>query len=360
MFENERERYDSFMGLGPKRIVHIEHWSNPDAESFITGIDYYENPKLCREKINKLYPYLFLNIPVTNDPKPRLESNRDNEVDEQTHTTRWGDGQTATFEHGEVFFKSADDVFAFSPLAKLDFTDWPHVVMNRDYTSEDTIFPDNPSNLNPVPEGECRIAGFYNTMFMWPMLTFGWELFLECCMDPRFERIMDEFAELSRRAFKAIAKRPVNIVFSHDDIVMSSGPVCSPQWMHKYIFPRYEEFWGILKAAGKRVVFMVDGCVDVFVDDIMACGASGFISEPYTNFKAIAGKYENCVLAGEGDNRILMRNNPVEIRKMVKNMVETGKMSGGYLMCIGNHIPWNVPPEAVKYYLDCCQEFAYR
>jgi hypothetical protein len=27
-------------------------------------------------------------------------------------------------------------------------------------------------------------------------------------------------------------------------------------WMNKHIFPRYEEFWDILKAGGKQVIFM--------------------------------------------------------------------------------------------------------
>lgn len=40
---------------------------------------------------------------------------------------RWGDGQTATWEHGEAYFKSAEDVFAFSPLEKADFSDWKHI-----------------------------------------------------------------------------------------------------------------------------------------------------------------------------------------------------------------------------------------
>ena len=30
------------------------------------------------------------------------------------------------------------------------------------------------------------------------------------------------------------------------------------------------------------------------------------------------------------------------------------------MMCIGNHIPWNVPPEAVKQYLDYSNEVAHR
>lgn len=114
------------------------------------------------------------------------------------------------------------------------------------------------------------------------------------------------------------------------------------------------------KEAGKGVLFMSDGCMDAYAEDVMACGALGIISEPYTNYKVIAKKHKDCFLAGEGDNRILMRNDPGEIRAMVERMVETGRMSGGYMMCIGNHIPWNVSPEGIKRYLDLSNELAYR
>jgi uroporphyrinogen-III decarboxylase len=65
-------------------------------------------------------------------------------------------------------------------------------------------------------------------------------------------------------------------------------------------------------------------------------------------------------LAGEGDNRVLYRNNPNEIEAMVRDMVATAELTGGYMMCIGNHIPWNVPPEAIKRYLDLSAELAHR
>lgn len=363
MYENEK--YLTFMGQGGRKISHWEIWSHPDAETYLTGIDYYEHPKLCREKMNQLYPILELSIPHTDAPKPRPKLGVEVSSDSVNHTVRWGDGATHTFLHGERYFKSPDDVFSFSPLEHADFTNWQHVVENGDYSSEEVIYKrfrarypaewgDNP------PEGAPIVFGFYNTMFMWPMLTFGWELFLECCLEDEFERIMDEFAEINRRVFRAIARLPVKFVTSHDDIATSRGPVCSPKWMHKYIFPRYEEFWSILKAAGKEVIFMVDGCVDAYVDDVFACGARGIISEPYTDFKRIAKKHKDCFITGEGDNRILHRNNPDEIKAMVESMVETGKMSGGYMMSIGNHIPWNVNPEGVKRYLDLADKLAFR
>ncbi|MCX7868628.1 MAG: uroporphyrinogen decarboxylase family protein, partial [Terrimicrobiaceae bacterium] len=117
---------------------------------------------------------------------------------------------------------------------------------------------------------------------------------------------------------------------------------------------RHEEYWDILRQAGQQVIFMANGCLDAFVDDIMACGARGLVTEPFTDFKAAARRHENCVLAGEGDTRILMRNHPAEIRAMVLSMVETARIMGGYQMSIGNHIPNNVPVEAVKTCLDLC------
>jgi uroporphyrinogen-III decarboxylase len=239
------------------------------------------------------------------------------------------------------------------------------VVVNDDYTSEEIIYRRSRKNYpaewgDKSAEGSAAAEYLYNTMFMWPLLTFGWELFLECCLDERFERIMDEFAEINRRVFRAFARLPVNFVWCHDDIMTSRGPVCSPQWMRKYIFPRYEEYWGILKAAGKEVIFQVDGCIDAYADDVFACGARGIDTEPHSDFKRIARNHKDCFLAGEGDNRILSRNNPGEIRAMVESMVETGKMCRGYMMDVGNHIPWNVPPEGIKRYLDFSTELAYR
>ena len=361
------DRYLAYMGRRPKRIPHWEHWSCPDAETYLTGIDYYEHPRECRLKLQELYPMLELGVPETDEPKPRPTLSLEGETSatdaEGRHHVRWGDGETGIWDWG-LKFRTAEDVFAFSPLEQGDFTHIP-VVESRDYSDEEKLYEGYRAGYpaewgDRAPEGSTASCGFYNTMFMWPLLTFGWELFLECCLDPRFERIMDEFAEINRRVFRSFARLPANFAICHDDIVTSRGPVCSPAWMRKYVFPRYEEFWGLLKATGKEVIFMVDGCVDAHADDVMACGARGIISEPYTDYKRLARKYENCFCAGEGDNRILTRNDPDEIRRMVESMVETSRMTGGYMMCIGNHIPWNVPPPAVQLYLDLCDELAYR
>lgn len=354
-------RCASFMGIGPRRIPHWEHWSDPDAATYISGIDYYDAPRDCMQTINELYPFLDLPVPAKNEPLPRIENQND------AGKGRWGAAYRDHWQQQEAGhrFRYHEERLRFSPLEQGDFTGW-HVVVDGDFRSEDIIYERYRKQFpaewgNTPPEGSSAAAvGFYNTLFMWPLLVFGYEHFLSMCLEPEFERILDEFAEINRRVFRAFARLPVKFVICHDDIVLSTGPVCSPSWMRKFIFPRYEEYWSLLKDAGKEVIFMVDGCIDAFVDDVMSCGARGIISEPFTDYKAIARKYENCFIAGEGDNRVLMRNDPAEIRAMVESMVETARMSRGYMMCIGNHIPFNVPGEGVKRYFDLSAELGYR
>jgi hypothetical protein len=361
------DKYLALKGLAPGRIPHWEHWSNPDAETYLTGINYYAHPRQCRLRMNELYPELELGVPDSDEPLPRpeaiLRGSTSHSDSQGHHAVRWGEGLTGYWDHGAKF-KTIEDVLSFSPLAQGDFTG---MVINEgyDYRDEEGLyrlfrarFPEEWGDR--APDGSTAMVGFYNTMFMWPLLTFGYQLFLESCLEEGFDRIMAEFAEINRRVFRVFARLPVNFVVCHDDIVTSRGPVCSPEWMNKYIFPCYEEQWAIVKAAGKQVIFMADGCMDAFADDVMACGASGIISEPMTDYKAIARRHKDCFLAGEGDNRLLSRNNPEEIRAMVDSMADTARMSGGYMMCIGNHIPWNVPPEAIKLYLDYSREAARR
>ena len=86
-------RYESFMGLSPARMGHWEHWSCPDAETYLSGIDYYDHPRQCRQKLAELYPQLGLPVPESDAPKSRPRLGLEGESsDSERHTVRWGDG----------------------------------------------------------------------------------------------------------------------------------------------------------------------------------------------------------------------------------------------------------------------------
>jgi hypothetical protein len=212
--------------------------------------------------------------------------------------------------------------------------------------------------------GELSLVkgGFYNTLFMWPLMTFGWELFLEigAAYEEEMGRLFSSFAVRSRKIFQAYAQTDIEVVTSHDDICFARGPVFSPAWLRRNVYPYYEEFWGILKQAGKKVIFICDGNVDDVADDVFACGADGIRSEPYTDWPKIAQRHPDKVLVGDGDNRVVATGDREAIFKMVKGMSDWGKRYPGYFFCVGNHLPWNLPPEGIKHYFDASNEFGWR
>jgi hypothetical protein len=353
----------ALMGRFPRRIPHWEHMSNPDFIGLVSGIDPYEHPREAALKARELYPHVGIPVPEKDDPVPRPADGVTADEDGRLRT-RWGAGLSGYWDWG-ARFHTIEEVIAYEPLEHLDLRDG-RCVENRDYSvSENELFRQygGKEDGQQPPEGEVRGVGFYNTMFMWPLLTFGWELFLELAAAHKdhLKRLLEDFAQINRKVFRVFARLPVNQVVCHDDICMARGPTCSPAWLREFIYPYYEEFFAIIKSRGpKKIIFMCDGNIDRVVDDVKACGADGFVSEPFTDWKAIARKWPEAPIAGEGDNRILSRNDPAEIRAMVLRMVDTARISGGYFMCIGNHIPWNVPPEAVKLYFDLSMELAVR
>jgi hypothetical protein len=286
-------------------------------------------------------------------------------VDEEGRSSlRWGQEKTWHWDWGHKF-KTIDDVINYKPLEKWDHRDMETVALDLSLSIDD-LAANFQAQLDRGREanGDLALAhgGFYNTMFMWPLLTFGWELFLElgASYPDETERLIKDFSEYSRKVFKAWAKTDLEVFSSHDDICFQAGPVFSPNWLRKHIYPYYEEFWGYLKDAGKIVFFVCDGNVDQVADDVIACGADGILSEPYTNWKEYARKHPNKILMGDGDNRIIKTGDKDAIYKMVKEMADLGRDLPGYFFCVSNHITHDLPPDAVKYYFDAAEELGKR
>ena len=346
------------------RIPHWEHISNPEFFRLMSGIDPYEHPRQAALKALEQLPIdMGSGAPATDDPIEPLSDDASSFVGEDgRRRVRWGAQLTGHWEWGEDF-TSVEQALAYQPLEHLDLRE-KEVIAKMDYSrSVEDIARGFQGGELPEPGGpraeHLKGSSFYNTLFMWPLLTFGWEIFLELAgaHKAEFKRIIADFACLSRKVFQAAALTDLNFFICHDDICMASGPVCSPAWLREFIYPYYEEFFGAMGAAGIKVIFMTDGNPDLIADDVFACGADGLISEPFGDYTQIARKHPDKMLAGDGDNRILQTEDRDAIERMTRDMCELGKRTPGYFMCVGNHIPWNVPPEAIKWYFEFSDKY---
>ena len=363
----DRKRALDAINLKPTdRIPHWESLSNPNFEEMLTGIDPWQHPQKARRRLFELIPQDIGSVPLSDKPIERLADGQMTvTTDEGSRAARWGAGHTWDWDWGK-HFHTEEDVLVYDPMEHLDQRDGG-VVAEYDYrlsVEELATALQEQIDAQRAVTGDRAlvVGGFYNTLFMWPLLTFGWQLFLEVggAYPEQMERLFAGFAHRSRKIFQAYAKTDIEVVSSHDDICYARGPVFSPRWLEHNIYPYYEEFWGYLKDAGKKVIFICDGDVTRVADDIFACGADGIRSEPFTDWEAIARKHPDKVLVGDGDNRIVQTADRAAIFSMVERMTELGKRCPGYFYDCGNHLPWNVPAKGIKHYFDASDHFGRR
>ena len=208
-------------------------------------------------------------------------------------------------------FTEAEQVLSFDPWAVYGEQDKGE--LTRQYNEHyDINCAEHPDQVN--------MTGIYVTMISGLLEIFGWEMLLEGLGEDsdRFGEAANRYASWIQQYFDALAECKAPVVMIHDDIVWTSGPFVNPAWYRKYIFPNYEKLFDPLHKAGKKILFTSDGTYDAFVDDIAACGVSGFVMEPTTDMEYIAKKYGRThAFVGNADCRILTLGTKEDIRREV-------------------------------------------
>jgi hypothetical protein len=199
----------------------------------------------------------------------------------------------------------------------------------------------------------------YTTLFHWFLGIFGWRATIQAGSrgGREFSKVVRDFAELSRLHMEAWSRvRGMEVFISHDDICMSNGPVFSPGWYRKHIFPYYSWIWEPLKAKGIPVIFCSDGDVTLVADDVFGAGADGFIFEPYVDLEWMAKRWGGRkVLIGNADTRLLTGGTPEDAAREAERCVRTCGHLPGYFLNAGGQLPHTIPWENLKAYLDACR-----
>ena len=345
------------------RIPHWEHFSNPAFEEAVTGVDPYLHPQAARRCLLETVPMDVGSVPTDDEPAERFPEGQDVISDAEGRlAVRWGTGASWHWDWGKRF-KTIEDVLRYQPLLDMDQRE-ADVVASYDYSlSSDELAREFQADLDArrAATGDRALvpAGYYNTLFMWPLLTFGWELFLElgAVHHDDLRRLLADFAVRSRKVCQAWAKTGVEVITSHDDICHRDGPTFSPKWLREFVYPYYEELWSHLHAGGVKVIFISDGNVDRVADDIFACGADGIMSEAYTDWPALAKRYPDKILVGDGDHQILMSENRDAIFAMVERMCSLGKSHPAYFLSCGNHLPYHLSVESIRAYFEASEKY---
>ena len=251
-------------------------------------------------------------------------------------------------------FTSEEEALAFDPLQTYGMKDKSELVerFNAHYRENYLTYPE-----------VVNMTGTYISLFSGLLSIFGWELFLTLGgLDPDgLGVVANRYAVWMQQYYDALAESETPVVYFHDDIVGTSGPVFHPRWYRKYIFPNYKNYFKPLLERGKKIIFISDGNYTRLVDDIAATGVSGFFMEPHNDLKYFVDHYgQTHILVGNADTRILLNGTRSDIHQEVERVMTLGKDCPGFFMCVGNLIPANTPVENALYYNEVVEELSPR
>lgn len=335
------------------RIAQIEYISHTGLISKLCGRDPFESPD---EALAKTYEKLDTDMIFWT-----LQS-----YDAYERAKEKGESFSIRTEHWSELFptkwrvtfsiRSVEDVLNYEPQEEAMLSD-------HSFSEVSEYFDKEHRKAQRLYRSLLVPGGYYCTTFMWPVMTFGLEWTLKAMYyDPsRFERLLNKFAEISLRDFKAWAQCDIRAFISHDDICMTEGPMLSPRWLRRYVFPWYNRLWHELRSKGIRVLFCSDGNMTKIADDIARAGADGFIMEPSCDLEFITEKYgDDKVLMGNVDLKVLTFGDEEAIRNEVFRCLRTSGHCPGYFINVTGSIPDNVPLRNLEFYFKTCQKYGRR
>ena len=243
-------------------------------------------------------------------------------------------------------FQTPEDVWAFDAVEEYGLPDFDELV---------AFFEDGYQRAQTSSPERIHTAGYYFTMISGAIEAFGWEMLLMAAADlTRFEKVLDSIFRLSLQNYKAWAQTSAPVFICHDDMVWTEGPFVDPAFYRSVIFPRFKALWDVLKGAGKKVLFCSDGNWTMFIDDIAAAGADGFIFEPMVSLDAVVEGYgkTHAIVGSKVDCRTLTFGTEDDIRREIDATLEVAFDCPGFMFAVGNHIPSNVPVANGLCYFD--------
>jgi len=344
---------DALSGRFPGKIPSKETLNHPGIINLLSGLDVYEQtPAAFDITWQRLGIDIHVPLMKENTTRPRVPGGT--WVEDDRIYSDYGVFPTSMplILPGSTFALSEEQIFSYDP-GRDDFNLADAI---RDYRIYNQAFRTHFSDLAVMYEL------YYTTLFMWPVVTFEWIPFmLAAASDPqRFDECLwQPWTRISRKHFEVLAACDEEVVFCHDDLAMGKGPVFSPTFLEKYILSRYAWIMEPVFKAGKKLIFVSDGNIDVLLERLLEFPISGIMYEnPATPFERVLSTWGK---AGRGfiggiSTTILTNGTPEEVRQHTCQVIERGREYPGFIISSCGGLPGTIPMENMLAYIHTRSE----
>jgi hypothetical protein len=343
---SRKRAIDALAGRQTDRVAQLEFLAHEAFFRKVTGLDPYEKP-------NEAF-LAFLEsckIDATLMPglgRPRVRPGQMLRDGHHAYTA-WGFKETPWL--AEPIYKTPEEILAFDPRTH----DASSLQEKTDrccdgYERAQSLFGDR----------ALYVPGHYQLVLHYMPFYCDWRVFMELLAleSDRCRPLLDRCTDYSIEVFEAMARTPAPLIIAHEDLCSARGPIFSPEFLRREVFPRFARIYEPVKRAGKRLLAISDGFIEPIAADLMAAGADGLFIEPMNDIDRMIDLVgPGGIIVGGGDTRTLTTGTPEEVAAEVKTSIEKAKRLPGFFFCLGGEAPHNVPVENLEAYFDACRQY---
>jgi hypothetical protein len=266
--------------------------------------------------------------------------------------TQWGIGETSWLV--DPLYKTPDEILAFDPRTH-DQSSFQEKVDR--YCQQYEAVQDWYGDRTLWIPGQYQLVTHYMTKWC------DWQVFLELlALEPeRCRPLFDRCESYSVEVMEAWAHSSAPAVVAHEDLCGSRGPIYSPDFLRRDVFPRYKRIYEPLKRRNIKVIATSDGFIEPIAKDLLSAGADGLFIEPMNDIGRMADLVgPRGILWGGGSSVVVTTATPEDIRGDIRRRMEQARRLPSFLFGLGGEALQNVPVENYRAYLAACSEYGER
>jgi len=208
---------------------------------------------------------------------------------------------------------------------------------------------------------EFRFGGVGFSMFERAWTLRGMANLLEdMILNPKFvDDLLDKILEYNLQVIDHLLPYDLDCVRFGDDWGQQRGLIMGPRLWRRFIKPRVQAMYQRAKDAGKFVMQHSCGAVQELFPDLIDMGLDIFNTfQPEVIDVAFCkreyGKHLT-FYGGISTQQVLPRVGPQEVKRVVREMIATVGVDGGYIVAPTHAIPRDVSPENIVAFIETVQ-----
>ena len=158
--------------------------------------------------------------------------------------------------------------------------------------------------------------------------------------------VFDTYTRVAIRMFELVEAEGMTCdgAFVYGDMAYNTGPFMSPKHFREFLFPYHKRMFDEFHKRGMPVIFHSDGDIRLVLDDLIESGADAINpleAKANMDVRELAPVYgDRLGFVGNIDVRVLLSNDPEQIRAEVRSKLAAAMPYHGYIY----HSDHSVPP----------------